>query len=303
MEYIVAGYTMVNDVNFADGSSVKGFLGGSAFSVAGIKMWRDSVGYVGVAGEDFKATHGDFYEKNNIALNVEERFPNTLYYVLDYFDDGSWKETCLGGEEYEDMVYEKSRFGADAFAKLAGEDTKGIYIEATLNTQIVYEFDKLKAMIPNGKIMWEIFTSELVPEKYDKVVELIGHVDYFSMNFNEAKTFFEVETLEEAIERIKALGKPCFFRCGTAGAYIVTPDETTFLGAIGVSDCVDETGCGNCSTATSLIGLCEGLTAKETLAMANISAMYNTKQYGPWPYTDAEVRAEAEALKQKLLEA
>lgn len=301
MEYIVAGYTMVNDVNFADGSSVKGFLGGSAFSVAGIKMWRDSIGYVGVAGEDFDETHGEFYSRNNIALNVEKRFPNTLYYVLDYFEDGSWKETCLGGEAYEDEVYEKSRFGAEAFADFAGDDTKGIYIEATLNTQIVYEFDKLKAMIPNGKIMWEIFTSELVPEKYDEITELIGHVDYFSINFNEAKTFFGISTLEEAIEKIQAIGKPCFFRCGTMGAYIVTPDEVTFLAAAAAEHCIDETGCGNCSTAAALIGLCEGLPAKETLAMANISAMYNTKQYGPWQYTDSDIRKEAEALKEKLL--
>ena len=303
MEYIVAGYTIVNDVNFADGSSVKNFLGGSAFSVAGIRMWRDSIGYVGIAGEDFMATHGEFYNGNNIALNVEEKFPNTLHYVLDYFEDGSWQETCPEGGEYEDMVYDNSRFGADAFSKFAGPDTKGIYIEATLNSQIVYEFDKLKAMIPNGRIMWEIFTSELVPEKYDEVIELIGHVDFFSINFNEAKTFFGIETLEEAIERIQKIGKPCFFRCGDKGAYVVTPDEVTFLASMGVEDCVDETGCGNCSTATSLIGLCEGLPAKETLAMANISAMYNTKQYGPWPLVTDEVRKEVEALKEEILKA
>lgn len=301
MEYIVAGYTIVNDVNFADGSSVNAFLGGSAFSVAGIKMWRDSIGYVGIGGEDFMETHGEFYTKNNIALAVEERFPKTLHYVLNYFEDGSWEEICPDGGEYEDMVYDNSRFGADAFAAFTGEDTKGIYIEATLGSQIVYEFDKLKEMIPNGKIMWEIFTSELVPEKYDDVIELIGHVDYFSMNFNEAKTFFGVETLEEAIERIKAIGKPCFFRCGDKGAYVVTPDEVTFLASMGVENCVDETGCGNCSTAASLIGLCEGLPAKETLAMANISAMYNTKQYGPWPYTDEKIRAEVEKLKADIL--
>lgn len=301
MEYIVAGYNMSNDINFADGRSVKGFLGGSAFSVAGIKLWRDSIGYVGIAGEDFMDIQGEFYKNNNIAINVEAKFPKTLYYVLDYEKDGSWKETCLYGEEYEDMAYEKSRFGADAFAKFAGEDTKGIYIEATLNTQIVYEFDKLKKMIPNGKIMWEIFTSELVPEKYDKVMELIQHVDYFSINFNEAKSFFGVETEEEAIARIQATGKPCFFRCGAKGAYLVNPTDVTFLAAIGVDECVAETGCGNCSTAASLVGLAEGLSPLETLAMANISASYNAKQYGPWPVADEKTRAEAEKLKEAIL--
>ena len=75
----------------------------------------------------------------------------------------------------------------------------------------------------------------------------------------------------------------------------------SFLGGIGVESSVGETGCGNCSTAASLIGLAEGLSDMETLAMANISACYNAKQYGPWPCADEKTRAEANRMKDEIL--
>ena len=62
-----------------------------------------------------------------------------------------------------------------------------------------------------------------------------------------------------------------------------------------------ETGCGNCSTAAALIGLAECKSPIEILAMANISAAYNAKQYGPWKRTDEKTRMEAEALKAKIM--
>ena len=47
MEYIVAGYNMVTDIYYPDGRIVKNEPGGSFYSAAGIKLWRDSLAYVG----------------------------------------------------------------------------------------------------------------------------------------------------------------------------------------------------------------------------------------------------------------
>ena len=302
MEYVVAGYNMLNDIVYADGTRVDGILGGSVFSLGGIKLWRDSLAYVGVAGKDYMDHYGPFLTRNNIKASVEPRLEYTLDYVLTYQPDGSWNEACKYGDEWEDKAYENSRFGADAFAEFVGPDTKGVYIEASLSTQIIYEFSKLKAMMPNGKLMWEIVTGDLLdPACHDKLMEIMETVDFYSVNFNEAKVFFNIATEEEAIEKMLAIGKPCFFRCGDKGAYLINNGNVSFLAAVGVEESVGETGCGNCSTATALIGLAEGLPDMETLAMANISAYYCAKQYGPWEYTDEKVRAEATALKDKLL--
>ncbi len=303
MEYIAAGYNMLNDLNFADGRKIKNQLGGSVFSLAGIKLWRDSLAYVGIAGKDFRDYYGEFLRQNGIQYHVEERLPHTLYYVLDYATDGSWEETCLYGSDYEDRAYEESKYDASFFEPFCGEDTKGIYIEASLGTKIVYEFDRLRGMMPNGKLMWEIVTSDLLdPAQHDEILQRIEHVDYYSMNLHEAKAFFSVQTEEEAIQELQKIEKPCFFRVGEKGAYLIRGKEVTFLAAVGAEESIGETGCGNCSTAAALIGLAEEKSALETLAMANISAAYNAKQYGPYPCTDKRTRAEAEALRDKILQ-
>ena len=58
MEYIVAGYNMITDIFYADGKVEKASPGGSFYSAAGIKMWRDSIAYVGTAGPDFNDYYG-----------------------------------------------------------------------------------------------------------------------------------------------------------------------------------------------------------------------------------------------------
>jgi sugar/nucleoside kinase (ribokinase family) len=77
--------------------------------------------------------------------------------------------------------------------------------------------------------------------------------------------------------------------------------QAVFLASIGTENTVDPTGCGNNSTAAALVGFAEGLSMRETLAMANISASYNARQYGPWPLVTPQVRREAKDLLDGLL--
>ena len=123
-------------------------------------------------------------------------------------------------------------------------------------------------------------------------------MDIYSVNLHEARGFWGKETLEEIIEEIQKLGKPCFLRLGEEGAGLVTADSAVFAPPVKVENSVDPTGCGNCSTAAALIGFAEGLDAFDTVMMANISAGFNACQIGPWPVVDEATRAEA----QKLLE-
>ncbi|WP_130863395.1 carbohydrate kinase family protein [Bacilliculturomica massiliensis] len=302
MEYLVGGYTMLNDIVFADGSSITNQLGGSVFSAAGVKLWRDSVAYIGAAGEDFDRHYGPFFEANGIRTQVKKEFPHTLHYVMKYEPDGRWSETCKYGDEYEESAMSKSMLTPEMFAAFCGEDTRGIYLEASLSTEIVDHFSELKALMPNGKLMWEIATGDLTdPARREQVLSRIEQTDIYSMNFNESRSFFGVETEEEALEAILRLEKPCFFRAGTKGAYQIQDGTVSFLPSVGAEESVDATGCGNCSTAAALIGFAEGLSPLETLAMANVSAGYNARQYGPWPLVTEDVRREARAKMERLL--
>ena len=303
MEYIVAGYTMLNDLHYPDGCTLMGHPGGSFYSAAGIKLWRDSVAYVGTAGEDFQEYYGEYFRSNGITTKMSLCLPKTLYYVLDYAENGHWDERCKYGEEYEKMAQDKGRLTPEMFEPLCGSDTKGIYLEASLSAKIVNDFIRLKELMPNGVLMWEINGDDLAnPDAKARILELIEQVDIYSINMNEAKSFFRTDDSQRIIAKMQEIGKPCFFRLGTAGACLLTADNVVFCPSVDVDKSVNATGCGNCSTAAALVGWAEGLPAAQTVAMANISAAYNARQIGPWPLADENTRREAEAKMKRILD-
>ena len=301
MEYIVAGYNMITDIYYPDGRVIKASPGGSFYSAAGIRMWRESIAYVGTAGPDFNDYYGKFFADNNIETHISEVLPKTLSYDLVYAPDGSWTESCSYGEEFEVMAKDIGRITPEMFAPLCDENTKGIYIEASLSAKIADNFPQVKALIPNGKLMWEVNTEDLFDAtKKEAILERISQVDIYSVNLHEGKAFFDRETKEEVIAEIQKLGKPCFLRLGEEGAGFVTATEAVFAPPVMVENSVDPTGCGNCSTAAALIGFAEGLPLLDATIMANISSGFNAQQVGPWPKVDAETQSKAKQLMEKL---
>ena len=65
---------------------------------------------------------------------------------------------------------------------------------------------------------------------------------------------------------------------------------------------MDATGCGNASTAATLIGFAEGFHPTKTVAMANVSAYCNSRCHGLYPLYDAKIRTEAESISASLTE-
>ena len=187
-------------------------------------------------------------------------------------------------------------------AACAGPETKGIYIEASLSAKIADGFEEIKALVPQALLLWEINGDDLRDPAGKEAIEArIAQVDAFSLNFDEACGFFGTSDPDAILTGLRAYGKPCFFRLGEAGAGLVTADGAVFASAIGLSDSVDPTGCGNCSTAASLIGLAEGYPAERTVLMANLAASYCARQTPPCPKADDAFRAQMEQKLEELL--
>ncbi len=295
MEYIAAGYNMLTDVTFADGTQILNTPGGSWYAASGLVFWRRSVAYVGTAGPDFDGFYGDWFAANGIDCRVRKCLPRTLKYSLTYRPDGIWSEECSQGEEYEAMARDTGRITPQMIAECAGPETKGIYIEASLSAKIADGFGEVKALAPGAFLLWEINGDDLRdPACRDAIEQRIARVDGFSMNFDEACGFFGTGSMDEILAGLQSFGKPCFFRLGEKGSALVTPGGAVFAPAAGVEQSVDPTGCGNCSTAASLIGLAEGLPARQTLCMANLAAAYCARQTPPWPLADDAFRKERE---------
>jgi len=295
MEYIVAGYNMLTDITYSDGRKLCDCPGGSFYSASGVKFWRDSLSYVGTAGKDYDKWYGDWFRANNIDCKVDICLPYTLKYTLEYAENGIWSERCLYGEDYEVMAKDVGRITVDMFRKVVDKNTKGIYIEASLSAKIADNFSELKGLIPNGCLMWEINGDDLRDKALKPEIDRrIGEVDAFSMNLDEAHAFFNTEDDAEIIRMLSEYNKPCFLRLGEKGAGIVRGETAVFGPSIGTEGSVDPTGCGNCSTAVSMIGLAEGISDEKNIAMANLAASYCAKQFGPYPLVDEKLRAKAE---------
>ena len=296
MEYIVAGYNMLTDIYYADGSTRENSPGGSFYSASGVVFWRDSVAYVGTAGPDFDTWYGDWFRSNEIECHVSKCLSHTLKYTLEYRPDGIWSEKCLYGDEYEAMAKDIGRITPEMFAPCVDSGTKGIYIEASLSARIADRFPEVKSLIPNGVLMWEINGDDLRDTACrEAILARVAQVDAISMNLDEARGFFQTEDETVILSGIRAMGKPCFLRLGEKGAGFVTEEEIVFAPSIGTAESVDPTGCGNCSTAAAMIGLAEGLGLEKTAAMANLAAAYCARQNGPWPKADDETQKKAQA--------
>lgn len=303
-KYIVTGPTIINDIVFADKSKSTCHLGGSIFCVEGIKIWNNDCLYISNVGNDFEKFYGEWMEKNNCSLEgMQYILPHTQYTELIYGDEGLHSEVSIYGEKEEQEVEKLDIISARVIASYCDNSTKGIYIEASETSQFWDELDVLRNKT-HAKIMWEIPTSATMTEnRHQKVLECIKKTDIYSLNYPEAKCLFRVETETEAIDKIKELNVPCFFRVGSKGSYMIAEGKAEFAHSLTVGEIVDPTGCGNCSTAAAMYGWCEGNSLYKTAMMANISAAYNLLQYGPYPAITKEVQAQAqELLEEKLQE-
>ena len=303
MEYIAAGYNMLTDITYADGSKRKNSPGGSWYAVSGLCFWRKSVAYVGTAGPDFDRWYGEWFRENGIDSRVKTCLPKTLKYALEYRPDGIWEEYCLYGKEYETMAKDVGRITPEMLAECVDDETKGIYLEASLSARIADELESVKALIPEGVLMWEINGDDLRDHASRKEIESrVALVDAFSMNFDEACGFFGTEDPNQILKGLQSFGKPCFIRQGEKGAGLVLPEESVFLPGIDVERGTEPTGCGNCSTAACLIGLAERCSLEETVLMANMAASYCARQAGPWPKADDDFRRAREKDLRNMLE-
>ncbi len=220
-------------------------------------------------------------------------YPKRPYNILDYHGDGRWWEYSKFGQEFEKEWGPKALIQASYILQHANEHTKGIYFESASREPVWKNLDEIRKVAPNAKIMWEIPTPDIdTPETKNSITDLIDKVDIYSINLPESKTYFGTTNEEELIEAIKKVGKPCFFRVGEKGAYLIDNGNAWFAPSIGVDQSVDATGCGNCSTGTALYGFCEGLHPLKTVILANLAASLNAMQFGPYPLFTPELRAE-----------
>lgn len=297
-KYAVTGAIILNDIRYTDGSTKEGLLGGGGlYALSGIRLWTDDCLMVGNIGEDFETLIAPWWDGNHIprtGLNLCHK--HCGYNQVNYEPDGRFNEHSIYPEGDSHSMYLVSH--PEQIEPLAG-DLKGLSMVANANP---VEFRKIGRMREKYgfKVMLEVNSHHCKAEDYENVMACLDYVDIFSVNLPEAKDLFSLDTEEACIAAIQRTGKPCFFRVGTKGSYMVMPDKAWFVPIVRGEHDIDPTGCGNSSTAAAFYAMCEGEDPLMCAIMGNVTSCLNAQQFGPMPVMDAALRQKARRMAKNL---
>lgn len=291
--------------NGVDSRGRKNIGGPATFAYAGIRLWTDSVMQSSKVGEDYHELFDPWIEKNSIVADgfeVAVEYSNHTYLV--YNHDGTYSAAAdvkrFRSDWRQDFGYMKTR-PEQISHWTRGRNVKGIYVAQNVDRVWWREVRKIKER-DGFRIMWEIEGPSSHSEYIDSVLNAMENVDVFSINIQEAKNLFKVDTEEQCIAELQKMPVGyTLFRVGKKGVYSVTPDRAYFLPSAPVDREIDPTGCGNTSTGAALYAYCEGKDPLMTGIIANVAAAQNIRQYGVIPDFPA-VRADAVALSERVYE-
>lgn len=300
MDYICSGNVMIDTVQLKDGGTRTSMGGPSLFALTGAAFFSDSVLMVSRVGSDFPQYFNAWFHSNGFSLEgtkIRSDFCN--HHLITHHADGTYTEISKYGEKAGNRNFGFLSLEADDISPhTAG--AKALYFGRGVENMVVWH-DMRELKEKDGfRIMWEIPTLQAVPENLEKIREVLSFVDYFSLNHHEAKALFSTTDGEQCMDLLLETGVPTYYRVGRKGGYILKDGRAVFCPSYFTENEPDPTGCGNCSTAAVMVGLCEGRSAAECGAMGSVAASFNARQFGPYPLIDGTVRAEARRLVEEL---
>lgn len=276
MKYVVVSAVVTDEIHFPDGRIKLAPGGAGIYALCGIRLWSDDVIAVTGIGEDYKALHGEWYQRNHISMKgfriKDARSPFT---IVEYFPDGERIETPKYGEAH---FHSLETTGEELWPYL--ETAEGMYIFRNTDPDFWRAFLEKKKEA-SCKVMWEIAADAARKENLENVRNIATQVDAFSINMTEAANLFGITDRERIIAGLQGWGlELIFLRQGAKGAVMITGTEAVEVPSQPDVDVVDATGGGNSSTGAVLCGLVEGCSPEICGRMGSISAAMCISQHG-----------------------
>ncbi|WP_404863050.1 adenosine kinase [Georhizobium sp. MAB10] len=123
-----------------------------------------------------------------------------------------------------------------------------------------------------------------------------GTVDIVFANASEAKSLYETESLEEALERIAKDCRLAVVTMSEKGSIVVTGDERVIVEPLAIEELVDTTGAGDLYAAGFLYGYTQGRDLATCGRLGSLAAGLVIQQIGPRPLQSLRDEAKAHGL-------
>lgn len=276
MNYYIGSTSVIDNLYFPDGREIKNVPGGAGiYALAGAKLWSDEVELRCGIGADYQAIFEAWYQVNHLSMaSLTVVDPVTPVTEVHYHEDGERDEISKYGSEH----YKLFEFKNSDLLRLATEKC-GIYVFR--NADETFWAPYLELTDRRATVLWEIAADACNPENYPMVIRVLQQIDVLSINLQEAKDLFQLDSEEAVIARLIQLKVPMIFlRLGKRGQKFIQNGQVTFVPSLTNAKVVDVTGGGNSSTGAVLVGYCQGQSAIEMGNMANQSAIMCLSQYG-----------------------
>jgi sugar/nucleoside kinase (ribokinase family) len=120
-----------------------------------------------------------------------------------------------------------------------------------------------------------------------------NHVDVLFANEEEARSLYEVDTIEQAVETLKSKCEIAVITRSEKGSLILHGNDLYEVKAEPVSKVVDTTGAGDAYAAGFLFGYTEGMSLRECGKLGSIAAAEVISHIGPRPQANLAALAKA----------
>ena len=296
MKYAVTGISIVNGIVNNNGRA-EGLPGGGGFyAFTGLRMVEKDSEYFTGAGPDYMDWYGDWYRNNGVGTaGIRYKLDKTIAETIVYDNTGEYR--AAGTIVDTSAQIDAASLTADEIRDDI-DGLKGMYLA---NPFLRQSPGMAQLRLEHGfKVMWE-YTRDR--ECQEGIHDYLDACDIWSLNLPEAEELFGTDREEACIEGIKRLERPCFFRVGTRGSYMISEGETVFAPPVllGGKLGIDATGCGNTSTAAAMWAFCEGYGLREIAVLANTVAAFNAAQFGPVPLINGDLRDKVRKTYESVL--
>lgn len=299
MKILIASAVQEDQITAQDGAGQSEYrLGGAGlYAYAGVRVFTDDVQLLCNVEKGHLNKHRDWYQGNDIAVEtVYECLEPGSVTKITYFADDTREDAPTDGLAEKRKRNPTIQQVEDA----CRQGISGLYMFRHLDEEYLWNIVKLSKRY-GFLTQWEVAADALTPGNRGKIMELIRHMDIFSINMQEAKQLFQCDDEARITDLLRNSGCHCIFlRCGGKGAYMLSTEERVFCPSVPNCSVVDTTGAGNASTAAVLYGICRGESLYKAGIRGSVAASYIIKQPGPPVRFDADMHAEAERLVQTL---